>query len=566
MVQTFWSKPGKGNSLMDISAGWLAPEYHWMSWALSCLQANKFYKDVELVTDERGKEILIDRLQLPYAAVNTSLESVLNAYPAELWSLAKIFSYSIQQEPFIHLDGDVFIWRPFGESFCASGLLAQNVEVDIPYYRSMLADINKRLKFVPEPFVFANSNEHPIYASNTGIFGGHNIPFIKEYCCQAFEFVDRNLQDIINFPAVKRPLLNFVFEQYLLFYMAADKKQDISYFIREPVTDPSYRDYARLLDVPHVSLIHPVGAYKGRPFTCMQMAKRLRKEYPDHYYRILDECKKEMQLVNKFYHLFEEAPSAVYQKILANEMLTPSTPALHLPNETIPAGSMPVTWAAIDHMHASQIIQHAPARDGVTGNELRSFTNTIDNDHSKQLFTEIIELELQRNKVLKMLDQPADIIRSYTEDIHQYRLTASLFAGMIDENFLTTEICLNKDVVLVELSRKWELPASGDLTTFISDKWKEQAGLEQLALWVEPELLEINEMYLSQVEMIIVSIAKSHISIRDVLQEAREFFDEKEIAQNPQSYIQLVTNSIKLLLYSRILNTSEAFGLRIKKA
>ena len=37
MVQTFWSKPAKGNSLMDISAGWLSPEYHWMSWALSGL-------------------------------------------------------------------------------------------------------------------------------------------------------------------------------------------------------------------------------------------------------------------------------------------------------------------------------------------------------------------------------------------------------------------------------------------------------------------------------------------------------------------------------------------------
>src|SRR5690349_5092674 len=104
IVQAFWSKPATGNSLMDINAGWLSPEYHWMSWALSCLQAKKFYQHVELVTDERGKEILIHRLGLPYSSINTQLEAALDTYPPELWSLAKIFSYNLQEEPFIHLD------------------------------------------------------------------------------------------------------------------------------------------------------------------------------------------------------------------------------------------------------------------------------------------------------------------------------------------------------------------------------------------------------------------------------------------------------------------------------
>ena len=559
MVQTFWSKPGKGNSLMDISAGWLSPEYHWMSWALSCLQAKKFYQDVELVTDDRGKEILINRLQLPYSAVTTSLEAALNPYPAELWSLAKIFSYSIQQEPFMHLDGDVFIWQPFDKSFCASGLLAQNIEVDIPYYRSMLTDINKRLKYVRAPFLFTNT-DNPVYASNTGIFGGSNLSFIKEYCRQAFEFVDKNLQDITNFPAVKRPLLNFVFEQYLLFYLAADKKQGISYFIKQPVTDPSYRDYARLLDIPHVPLIHPVGAYKGRPFTCTQMARRLRKEYPDYYYRILDECKNEMRLVNKFYHLFEEVPSEVYKKVLADDVLKPSITSTPISNEPLPPESMLGTTAAINYMHASKIIQHTLDNDSLTENELRALSTTIADDHSKQLFTEIMELELQRIKVSKMLDQPTDLIHPYKEDIDQYSRTASLFAGTIDEPFLNTLICFNKDVILIELSHKWGLPASEDLTSFISEKWKEEPGLEQVVLWIDPELLEVNEMFLSHVEMIIISMAGDPITIRNVLKEARAFFDEKEIAQNPQSYIQLITNSIKLLLFSRILNTSKAFG------
>lgn len=507
IVQTFWSKPAHGNSLMNISAGWLSPEYHWMSWALSCLQAKKFYNDVELVTDERGKEILVDRLQLSYTSVTTGLEQSLDEYPVELWSLAKIFAYSIQQEPFIHLDGDVFIWKPFSDAFCSSALLAQNLEVDIPYYRSVLTAISKRLKYVPEPFLCKN-DEQPVYASNTGIFGGHDLHFIKEYCRQAFEFVDNNLGEINNFPSDKRPLFNFVFEQYLLFYLAANQHQHINYFITEPVTDPSYRNYARLLDIPHVPLIHPVGAYKGRPFTCTQLARRLRKEYPDYYYRILDACKNETKLVNKFYYLFEEPPSIIYKKILSYETLTP------LPTD-IPFS-----------------------------------------DHIDPKFTELKELEQQRNNILKNLNA----VSAYKENLHQYDLTASLFQNGLNENFFNTEICLNPDVILLELTHNWEIPANEDAQTFIENKLKEEPGFHQVILWADPELMEVNEMYLSPVEMIMVDIAKKPVTIRNLLQEAREFFDETEIVQNSQTYIQLVTNSIKLLLYSHILNISKALG------
>jgi hypothetical protein len=106
IVQTFWSSPHPAAHTMggvENTGGWLSAEYHWQSWALSVLQLRQFYDEVELVTDAAGKAILIDVLALPYTSVQVVLDEALAAYPHDLWALAKIYAYSIQTEPFIHI-------------------------------------------------------------------------------------------------------------------------------------------------------------------------------------------------------------------------------------------------------------------------------------------------------------------------------------------------------------------------------------------------------------------------------------------------------------------------------
>ncbi len=80
-----------------------------MSWTLSCLNLRKFYENVELVTDEVGYRYLIEKLKLPYSSVRVELDCI-NTYPSSLWAIGKLYTYGIQNEPFIHVDGDVYIW------------------------------------------------------------------------------------------------------------------------------------------------------------------------------------------------------------------------------------------------------------------------------------------------------------------------------------------------------------------------------------------------------------------------------------------------------------------------
>ena len=66
VVQTFWT----GNkSLLENNFGWINPQYHLMSWTLSCLSLKEHYEDIVLYTDSNGYKVFVELLDLPYKDV-----------------------------------------------------------------------------------------------------------------------------------------------------------------------------------------------------------------------------------------------------------------------------------------------------------------------------------------------------------------------------------------------------------------------------------------------------------------------------------------------------------------
>ena len=101
IIQTYWTKPMFHTSeelYNRIKGGWPAMHYALSAMAYSCLSIKKYYPDIELVTDSFGMELLIDVLDLPYKNVNLALDKF--DVNLNLWALAKVYSYSLQEEPF----------------------------------------------------------------------------------------------------------------------------------------------------------------------------------------------------------------------------------------------------------------------------------------------------------------------------------------------------------------------------------------------------------------------------------------------------------------------------------
>jgi len=283
IVQSFWSKPfyhKKINTWEGRKAGgWNDPLYYYMSCTLSCLLLCKYYTDVELVTDEKGKELLIDRLKLPYKNVVCQLDK-LNNYPEDLWSVGKIYTYSMQRTPFLHFDSDVFVWKKFERNIETAGLVSQSKEVNFKYDRIVLKEIFENFNYLPEA-IKQNPPDNDVISCNAGVFGGNDLHFFKQYTDEAFSFIDQNKAKL---DAVNLGLANIIFEQYMFACLARKKGKDVTYVF------PNLTDYFFLKDfkgVPHRSqYLHIIGPFKKETASEIWIEERLRLEFPAYYYRI----------------------------------------------------------------------------------------------------------------------------------------------------------------------------------------------------------------------------------------------------------------------------------------
>lgn len=285
IVHTFWScNLPSADALLQHAAGWRESKYHYMGWALSCLLARRQYDQVELVTDEIGKQVLIDRLELPYTSVRVVLDAPMANYQSSLWALPKLIAYQLQQEPFLHIDGDVFLYKPFSRVLEEAPLVSQNIEKNFPIYHEAIDVIQAHFEMVPNDILQDRRNNTAIYAANTGLFGGHDFTFIQDYVAEAFRFVDQNRA---YWNQVNSIYFNCVFEQYLLYCMAENRQKPMAYFWNDVNSFEEYWPIARYMGKSNeFGYSHPIGPFKKHPLCCKYVAKGLARESRKHYQRI----------------------------------------------------------------------------------------------------------------------------------------------------------------------------------------------------------------------------------------------------------------------------------------
>jgi hypothetical protein len=278
IVQSFWSGNQKE---FTNSYGWFSYKYNWMSWILSCHQLVKHHKDVELYTDEFGYEILIKKLQLPYTKVHVVLDE-LNHYHKDLWAIAKIKTFQLQKEPFLHVDGDVFVWESLTEKFKDSNLVTQNLEITTHYYEVGWDIIYPKLTFIPDELKDYHNNRNN-YACNMGIFGGTNLKFIQEFTRKSTEFVDQNK---LNFDEINILNFNIFFEQLFFHGFATQKKEKIDFLFNEIPKDNEYKGFGDFDKVPNRTYLHLLGEYKRNATVCKFMEVYIMKYYPESYSKL----------------------------------------------------------------------------------------------------------------------------------------------------------------------------------------------------------------------------------------------------------------------------------------
>lgn len=213
----------------------------------------KHYGEVSLITDSVSKKYFE---HMPFTSVDTILDEFkISKEYEKVWSLGKIFIYkylSLKGSPFIHIDNDVFLWKPLPIKLIKSNLFAQSAETKIDYFYR-LNDFYKRC-----PRKYIAQYNRPNYAPNAGIIGGSNLGFIYKYSSSALEMVldpiNKKFWTEDNFGATWRKAVYA--EQYYLAACSEYYQEKINFLFNEGDFSP-----ARCSEIGYT---HLLAAKKGK--------------------------------------------------------------------------------------------------------------------------------------------------------------------------------------------------------------------------------------------------------------------------------------------------------------
>ena len=211
-----------------------SPGYHQQDafnhnlYKLSAFYAKKYFKNVHLITDNNGKKYLED---IKFDTIDTSLESLPKDIGL-LWSLGKIEAYrliALKQEPFIHIDNDIFLIKDITPYIKDKPIFAQHKEdVEISGYDMQQFEVK-----LPVKGLLA---KHKIkHAANMGIFGGTDMDFILRYSTETINLALNN--ENISFYKKSSFRKNWeptvMHEQYYMSLMADYEKKEVTYLLQD---------------------------------------------------------------------------------------------------------------------------------------------------------------------------------------------------------------------------------------------------------------------------------------------------------------------------------------------
>jgi hypothetical protein len=286
-VWSFWSRPFH----TYYGRIWCNPLHHLLAWGLSLHAASRHYPDTVLITDRPGKKLLIEQLRLPFANVSTELERLDGADPG-WWALGKLVAYSLQDQPFVHLDSDVFLWKRLPPHLLNSPVFTQYPEGfydNDPHYRPQDIEwaFGQQSTRLPLEWERARANRSHFPAENCGILGGSNVEFLRFYSQTAVDLILRPENAAAWSRLHDKRCYNVVVEQFFLSACAEFHAGGESPFgnVRISRLFAGWEDAFNPTHAARVGFTHLVSGAKSHPGVGRRLEERVRRENPAYFRR-----------------------------------------------------------------------------------------------------------------------------------------------------------------------------------------------------------------------------------------------------------------------------------------
>jgi hypothetical protein len=286
-VWSFWSEPFRG----EKGRSWQSPLHHLLAWGMSIRLARKYFPETALVTDTSGKKLLVDALGLPFTHVSTELDDYRRCNPG-WWSLSKVVAYRAQQQPFIHLDTDVFLWKPLPAAMLAASVFAQCPEDHPPLDTSWCPEDVERAfarhnLTLPIEWEWVRSRSpHCFREANCGIMGANRVDFIQYFASLSLDLMTNpihapawaELSDLSGYMMLTEQfLLDACFEFHRSHPQSPFRGMHMRYLF------PSFAEAYNHEAASRVGFTHLLGDAKRDPFIARRLEQRTEQEDGSFY-------------------------------------------------------------------------------------------------------------------------------------------------------------------------------------------------------------------------------------------------------------------------------------------
>jgi hypothetical protein len=189
-IQSYWFRPFSAKLSTRFRGGFPHEKYFWACAGLSATLAKTWFPRLELFTSSEGAR-LIEKFALPYEKVQCAFDT-LKPVQEFLWAYGKIKACSVQSDPFIHLDLDVFLFEPLPSRILSAPVFGQTIENGIHHKQYYLPALRELSLFpdIPGDYARVVENKLPFEALNCGIVGGCNVSLLRECFCSSLKIID----------------------------------------------------------------------------------------------------------------------------------------------------------------------------------------------------------------------------------------------------------------------------------------------------------------------------------------------------------------------------------------
>lgn len=266
-VYSLWTTPMEGQHV-----GFNTEEALINCFKLSLHYTKQWFKEVHLVTDVKGKE-LVEKHGLKFDNINTDLEEVMKGVYKNHWSLGKIYACKIQDKPFMHIDIDVILFKPLPESFLKAEAGFQNYEGENYsfIYLNLIQHCKENIDKVPKWFIPKFS------AYNCGLISFNKLDILKEWWESSLNHVKLLDDTKYTFTKTDAPP-SLLYEQVFIYYLCKHYKYNVKTLLDYGDANERKLDHIPETLAKRLGYTHLMAASKRLPEVEKKVKARLAKE------------------------------------------------------------------------------------------------------------------------------------------------------------------------------------------------------------------------------------------------------------------------------------------------